>query len=268
MRKNIEKGFKMQVVIPMTGYGSRFKAAGYKDLKPFISVNGRPMIEWVVSMYPSDTYFYFIVRATTLENSNYKQVLKNIPNSEICVIPDNEWQKLGPVVDVLQFISSYKKDEPVFINYCDFFCLWDARKFEIEAIEKNVDGAIPCYTGFHPHLIPIKNVYASCKVDKRGNLEEIKEKYSFSEDKTQAHHSPGIYWFKDVSTMRKYCSKLVRSGNSLNGEFYASLVYNKMVKERKKVWVPDNVPYFCQWGTPEDLKEFEMWMSILNGGKK
>lgn len=28
----------MQIIIPMTGYGSRFVAAGYKELKPFISV--------------------------------------------------------------------------------------------------------------------------------------------------------------------------------------------------------------------------------------
>ena len=26
----------MYVIIPMTGYGSRFVAAGYKELKPFI----------------------------------------------------------------------------------------------------------------------------------------------------------------------------------------------------------------------------------------
>ena len=28
----------MNVIIPMTGYGSRFVAAGYKELKPFIKV--------------------------------------------------------------------------------------------------------------------------------------------------------------------------------------------------------------------------------------
>lgn len=38
----------MQIIIPMTGYGSRFVAAGYKELKPFIQVMGHPIIEWIV----------------------------------------------------------------------------------------------------------------------------------------------------------------------------------------------------------------------------
>ncbi len=255
----------MQVIIPMTGLGSRFKAAGYKDLKPFINVCGKPMIEWIVSMYPKDTQFYFIIRTEIRENPKYIQIIENLAkNYKVYECIDAVWQKKGPVYDVLKF--PYENDS-IIINYCDFFCLWDAEDFEKKAKSLKVDGAIPCYTGFHPHLIPIKNVYASCKTNGY-LLEEIREKYSFEEDKTKAHHSPGIYWFKDVDTMRKYCSRLVDHKTMLNGEYYASLVYNEMVNDNKRVWVPDNVPYFCQWGTPEDLKEFEMWMSILNGGKK
>ena len=38
----------MKIIIPMTGYGSRFAAAGYKELKPFIEVQGRPILQWIV----------------------------------------------------------------------------------------------------------------------------------------------------------------------------------------------------------------------------
>ena len=37
----------MQIIIPMTGYGSRFVAAGYKELKPFIKIQGK-------TYYPMD----------------------------------------------------------------------------------------------------------------------------------------------------------------------------------------------------------------------
>ena len=40
----------MQIIIPMTGYGSRFIAAGYKKLKPFIEVEGMPIVEWIIKM--------------------------------------------------------------------------------------------------------------------------------------------------------------------------------------------------------------------------
>ena len=57
------KDVHMNVIIPMTGYGSRFVAAGYRDLKPFIQVMGKPVIEWIVErMYPGDVHFIFVCR--------------------------------------------------------------------------------------------------------------------------------------------------------------------------------------------------------------
>ena len=51
----------MKIIIPMTGYGSRFAAAGYKDLKPFIKVQGIPVIEWIVKVkYADETDFLFV----------------------------------------------------------------------------------------------------------------------------------------------------------------------------------------------------------------
>lgn len=262
----------MQVIIPMTGYGSRFKAAGYKDIKPFIKVFNKPMIEWVISMYPTAEDILLIVRDTTYndyKNEFYNLMTKTNANINIITIKENTWEKKGPVDDVLNCAqdSFIKKDCPIVINYCDFFCLFDSNEFNKKAISLNVDGAIPCYTGFHPHLIPNKNVYASCKTDNKNMLLEIKEKYSFEKDKTKALHSPGVYWFKDINTFIEYGKKLENNGPSINNEYYVSLVYNELVKDNKKVWVPDNVSHMCQWGTPEDLQEFELWMNELGGNK-
>lgn len=44
----------LQIIIPLTGNGSRFKAEGYKRLKPFIKIHGLPMINWVAKMFPGD----------------------------------------------------------------------------------------------------------------------------------------------------------------------------------------------------------------------
>ena len=58
---------------------------------------------------------------------------------------------------------------------------------------------------------------------------------------------PGNYYFKNGACLKKYCQKLVDSGEVLNGEYYASMPYNFMVKDGLKVWIPTNVDYFCQW---------------------
>lgn len=256
----------MQIIIPMTGYGSRFVAAGYKDLKPFIPVLGKPIIEWIVKkMYPGEKNIIFVCRQEHLDQIPYMRdlLIELAPKAKIAVIDD--WVKKGPVYDVLRIADDIDDDEPSIINYCDFYMSWDWEKFKRDVMERNCDGCIPCYTGFHPHLIPEANLYASCRTDEEDNLVEIREKYSFEQDKTKGKHSPGVYYFKDGKTLKIYCQRMVDAGVKLNGEFYASLPYNFMVQDGRKVWVPTNVEYFCQWGTPEDLQEFLYWMDIIRG---
>lgn len=259
----------IQVVIPMTGYGSRFAAAGYKDLKPFIKVCGKTMIEWVVSMYDQeDTKFIFICRQEHLsKDPNFNLLYSIAKNFQVVAIKD--WIKLGPANEFYRaYLEGYiDKDTPTIINYCDFFCLWNSADFIDKCFGGRISGAIPCYTGFHPHLIPHKNVYASCNIDRSNFLLEIREKYSFEKDKAKAHHSPGIYYFKSGRLAQFYIEEMIQAEDKLNGEYYISLAYNYMVKDGLTVWCPDNVKYFCQWGTPEDLQEFEMWMNLLGGNK-
>ena len=39
---------KFNILIPMAGRGSRFTEQGYTDSKPFIDVDGKPMIQRVI----------------------------------------------------------------------------------------------------------------------------------------------------------------------------------------------------------------------------
>lgn len=253
----------------MTGYGSRFVAAGYKELKPFIKVNGKTMIEWIVKgMYSTEEDFLFVCRKEHLESILYmEETLKSLsPKSKIYVV--DPWEKKGPVYDVLRAGEAIGDEEECIINYCDFYMDWDFEKFKKEVKERDCAGSIPCYSGFHPHLLIEKNVYASCKVDANENLIEIKEKYSFEEDKMKAKHSPGVYYFKSGAILKKYCAKLVESGPDINGEYYASLPYNYMVEDGLNVWVPVNVEKFCQWGTPEDLEDYLFWTNYIRGYRK
>lgn len=259
----------MKIIIPMTGYGSRFVAAGYKNLKPFIEVGGKPIIQWIVDgMYPGETDFLFVCRQEHLDTipGMREKLLKISPTAQIFAIKD--WVKKGPVYDVLQASSVIPDDVPCIINYCDFYMQWDWARFKKEVIERGCEGCIPCYTGFHPHLLPEKNLYASCLTDDNDNLVEIREKYSFAKDKTKGKHSPGNYYFASGAILKKYCQQQVDSGETLKGEFYASLTYNFLVKDGLKVWVPTNVDHFCQWGTPEDMREYEFWINTIENFKR
>lgn len=286
----------MNIFIPMTGYGSRFVAAGYRELKPFIPVMGKPVIEWIVKgMYPESVHFIFVCRGEHLQKdpSMKDKLLALAPTADIVTIED--WVKKGPVYDVLRAYralcasnennaedgsdgvkieenaasAGFQREDGCIINYCDFYMTWDFQAFAKEAKTRNCDGAVPCYTGFHPNLLPQKNFYASCLTDGEDNLIEIREKYSFEKDKTKAKHSPGVYYFRDGAVMEKYCQILTEHEEcAINGEYYASLPYNFMVRDGLKVWVPTDVPYFCQWGTPEDMREFVYWTDLLLRNKQ
>lgn len=259
----------MNIIIPMTGYGSRFVAAGYKELKPFIKVFGKPMIEWIVKgMFADDDQFLFICRKEHLAERDWMEdyLLEIAANTQIYAV-DN-WIKKGPVYDVVRASDFISNDAACIINYCDFYMVWDWEGMKKKLIDRGCEGCVPCYTGFHPHLMPRRNLYASCRTDEEDNLIEIREKFSFEQDRMKAKHSPGTYYFRSGALLKKYCQKLLDSGQTVKGEYYASMAYNFMVEDGLKVWVPTDVAYFCQWGTPEDMKESLYWIDTVRRAKE
>lgn len=244
----------MKVIIPMTGLGSRFKAAGYTDIKPLIPVHGRPIIDYVINLFPGEDDMTFICRNEHLEITPLGETLTKLKPSGTII--DMEGHKLGPVYPVLEMIESVPEDTPILVSYCDFFMHWDYSDFVKSITESGCDGAIPCYTGFHPHLRHEKNVYAGCRINEDKRLLEIKEKHSFEADKTKGHHSAGIYYFKSAKLVKTYFQHLMDSGKTVNNEFYVSMVYEEMLKDGLHIDVYDNIPYFCQLGVPEDLEEY------------
>ena len=167
--------------------------------------------------------------------------------------------KLGPVYAVSKVYDFILDDQPVILNYCDFFLNWDYSHFKLFIESSNCDGAIPCYTGF-PHTYFIIIIYTQAVELMRNGIIRNKRKFSFESNKLEAYHSGGNYYFKSGKILKKYCDKLIENKESLNQEYYASLVYNNMCKDGLKTLVYDKVDHFCQWGTPFDL---EAWSIII-----
>ena len=252
----------MKIVIPMSGQGSRFVKAGYTTYKPFILEHNIPIIEHVINLFPGEDDFIFICRTDLLETTNLKeQLLKLKPTATI--VPC-EPHKLGPVYTVTKAFHLIDDNEQVICNYCDFFMHWDYQDFKNTVSQNNCDGCIPCYTGFHPHLLHEKNLYAGCAVDSNQFLTEIKEKFSFEQDKSKGFHSAGTYYFSKGSYVKKYFTQLMDERIDLNGEYYISLVYNLLCRDNLKTYVYSKVPHFCQWGTPEDMEEYNQWSDVFN----
>lgn len=245
----------------MSGQGSRFQRAGYKDPKPLIKVHGKPIIEYVVNLFPGEEDFLFICRQEHLDNTDMRRILIDLkPAAQIVSV---EGSKKGPVWAVAQAFDHIRDEEPVIVNYCDFYMNWDYHHFKRTVQANQCDGAIPSYIGFHPHLLHEQNFYASTRVTTDGFMEEIKEKHSFTQNKMDSPQSAGTYYFRKGEFVKRYFQKMIDEDIALNGEYYASLVYNLLQRDGLKTFVYDRVPHFCQWGTPEDLEEYLYWSQIF-----
>ena len=54
----------MKIIIPMSGFGERFRRVGYDVPKPLvIVVDGKPIIQHVVEMFsPEDEFFFHLFK--------------------------------------------------------------------------------------------------------------------------------------------------------------------------------------------------------------
>ena len=128
----------MQIVIPMVGVGSRFAKKGYAVPKPLIEVHGKPMIEYVVDLFPGESNFVFICNKEHLEKTDLRKVLKKLkPESVIVEMPD---VGSGPAHNFVRAADHVKDDEPIVVNYCDFDMYWDWNDFKKQMADTNLSS--------------------------------------------------------------------------------------------------------------------------------
>jgi len=245
----------MKVIIPMSGRSSRFTATGYNIPKYLIEIDGKPVIQHIIELYPKDSEFVFVLNKEHATKTDIIKILGDIAKDGYIFVIDNH--KKGPVFTVSEIDGIIKDDEQVIINYCDFSMHWDYQDFEKFVNETQCDGSVVCYTGFHPHMLGSDN-YAFCKTNLFDEILEIREKQPFTNNKMSEYASTGTYYFRRGEYVRKYFRQLMEEDININGEYYVSLVYNLLIKDNliSKVY---EVPHMLQWGTPFDLEFYQKW---------
>lgn len=243
----------MQIIIPMSGFGERFRKAGYKLPKPLIEIDKKPIIAHVIDMFPNEKDFIFICNQEHLDNPDYKmqETIKSYcPSGRIVGIPPH---KLGPIHAVRQVEHLIDSNRPVIVNYCDFTCYWDWQNFKEFVVKTNCSGAIPAYKGFHPHTLGSTN-YAYMR-ESQGWVQDIQEKQPYTENRMQEFASSGTYYFASGKIMSEAFDAVVKNNVNVGGEYYVSLAYKPLLAAREKIAVYP-LQHFMQWGTPEDVAEY------------
>jgi NDP-sugar pyrophosphorylase family protein len=246
----------MQIIIPMSGFGERFRRAGYTVPKPLIEIEGKPIIAHVIDMFPGESNFFFICNQEHLKEENYRMLAilnEYCPSGRIIGISPH---KLGPINAVRQIENLLDPTEPVIVNYCDFTCYWDWHHFKRYVKETACEGAIPAYKGFHPHSLGSTNYAYVRETD--GWVQDIQEKKPYTNNRMEEYASSGTYYFASAQIMGEAFRTVMDQDLNVGGEYYVSLAYKPLLENKKPVAVYP-LQHFMQWGTPEDVAEYNAW---------
>lgn len=246
----------MTIVIPMAGQSKRYFDAGYKLPKYLLPVGKKTMIEQVVDLFsPAEDHYIFII--SNLDNKDFGvgDFLQKLPiKKDVYEITPHDF---GPTYSLLQIGDKIPADEEIIVNYCDFLMEWPYEKF-LEAIRPaDCHGAIVSFRGFQPASLG-DTYYAYMRVGPHNNLEEIREKQPFTNNRIEEHGSTGTYYYKKWQYVCDFGKQQIEQNLKAGAEFYPTLIYNLMLEAGLKSKIFEAKKFICL-GTPHDYREFVYW---------
>lgn len=231
----------MNILIPMAGSGQRFKDAGYKEIKPFIKVFDKPMIQAVIENLGIENNFIFILnKEQDIDFSVTNFIKKHVPSAIIRYV-----EKLteGPACTALIAESDITESDLIIVNCDQIIRDFDISKL-IEFVKINeADGVLGVFISSSK-----KNSYV--KLDPNGEVIEVREKIVISNIATN-----GLHYWKNGRDFIESAKEMILSNDRYNNEFYIAPSYNYMVQKGKKI-----LPFFYNLhmpiGIPEDLEKY------------
>lgn len=236
----------VEILIPMAGKGQRFIDAGFPRPKPFISVLGRPMIEWVVeNLRPVGVphVFTFLVNEDHLRHEPHRKLLERIaPGSRIVPVPSTTE---GAACTALLASDALALERPLIIANSDQFVEFDCADFIARSQAADCDGNILTFPAEDPK-------WSYALVDETGGVLEVAEKKPIS-----PHATVGIYYFRTAAAFVESAQRMIRLDRRTGEEFYVCPVYNELIALGGKVRTY-GIPAAAMHGlgTPEDLDAF------------
>ena len=236
----------INIVIPMAGAGSRFAKAGYEKPKPFIDVDGKPMIVRVLEnlTYP-DARYILIARKEHIdkEATLVEQIQKDFNVIFIAIDKLTE----GTACTVLYARKYVNNDEPLLIANSDQIVDMNIVDFIDDCKERELDGSILTF------IDEFKDPkWSFAKVDENNLVTQVKEKVVISEFATV-----GIYLYSKGKEFVNATIDMIIENERVNGEFYTCPTYNYAINENAKIGIYNiGFKQMHGIGTPKDLNKY------------
>ncbi len=241
---------KVNIVIPMAGNGSRFAKAGYKNPKPFIDVNGKPMIQRVMDnlAFENDNYeiSYFLIAKQEHLNKE-KELVEYLQEKYNVTFITVDKTTEGATCTVLFARKYINNDDMLIFANSDQIVDFEIKNFIDDAVNKDLDASILTF------IDEEKNPkWSFAKIDENSLVEKVAEKQVISQ-----YATVGIYLYRKGSIFVDGAIDMIINNDRFNNEFYVCPVYNYIIKNGNKVGI-FNIENSAMHGlgTPEDLQKY------------
>lgn len=237
---------RLQIILPMAGLGSRFKAMGVNTPKPLIEVDGVPMYIKAISSLENiqiKKEYIFVIRNELDQKHNLSKLIQQrLPDSKVVILPA---LTRGAAESALRAKDLVNPEAKLLIMDCD---LW-FKSTNFENLINNIhqeeihDGALLYFSSNKPR-------YSYLKLS-NGLVSETAEKVVISEEAII-----GAYFFSKAKYFMEAAQKLINQPLNKNiSEYYISLVYNILINDGKRIKAAKAENYHS-FGTPEELDEY------------
>ncbi|MFT3908102.1 MAG: glycosyltransferase family 2 protein [Ferruginibacter sp.] len=236
----------INIVIPMAGEGSRFVKAGYEKPKPFIDVDGKPMIERVMeNLHYNDAKFILIARKADLAKENV--LVSQLQSRYNVVFIGIDKLTEGTACTVLFARNYINNDEPLLIANSDQLVDISIPGFINDCFNRKLDGSILTFTDAERNP-----KWSFAKPDEKGLVIEVQEKKAISEFATV-----GIYLFSKGKDFVNAAIDMIINNDRVNNEFYTCPTYNYSIKNGSAIgYFNIEASQMHGLGTPEDLTKY------------
>jgi dTDP-glucose pyrophosphorylase len=236
----------LNIVIPMAGIGSRFVKCGYKKPKPFIDINGSPMISHVLEnlKYP-DARYILIARNEHIDSE--PEIVQAIKNEYNAIFLGVDKVTEGTACTVLFARELINNKNSLVIANSDQIIDGNFKEFVDDCCNRNLDGSI--LTFIDNKLNP---KWSFAKINEEKMVIQVKEKKAISK-----YATVGIYMFRKGSDFVNGAIDMIINNDRVNNEFYTCPVYNYLISKNMNIGI-FNIDFEQMHGigTPADLNKY------------
>ena len=251
-------------LVPMAGEGQRYKDDGYTTPKPFIDVNGMPMVVRACKSLPAADKNIFVCRNHHLKEYPIQDLLEKYLNNVVIVTIDELTE--GQAITCLAARDYIPDDAILNIGASDNDMVYDENIVEEMYHNPELDGWIWTFRN-NPAVVQNPQMYGWVETEsKSSKATHVSCKSTISNNPMRDHAIIGAFTFKKAKYFFDSVDAMVKNNCRINNEFYVDVAIDFAIKSGLNIHVHEVDQYIC-WGTPWDYQQYQYWLAYFNKRK-